>query len=526
MLEYRRATSCGYNNSHHVWHALYESLQDIHGSSPQFLLQPFHELSNGFWPRLTSSHPAIQFVPNMFYRVEVGALGGPVQSANIVVGMYNCSAVSYVRLTSPRLARRAGHVIAAGQDYIRRREERASTIVTCWVKVSAPLHPTLRPSFSSHCLVFLVHGQPRGPPAIGRWLAVWRASRTRARGKEQRKDERAGEMGDPRENPPITGIVRHDSHLRKSGDAQPGIEPGPGIEPQHDIGEHWLDPMETLLEHFGMCERVPTGESENVLKFHDDISPDALFFFLLLIDLSKATLLAQFALSSRNHTEVKQNIARGMAILGPTITLDTLVETLVIGVGTLSAISTLTSPVGKPGSISGGVAVRFLHVGIVPVNAAGWRVFSGISNFPHSCILVLLHTHLVSPLSALKTSDVKSHRNHSTRMLGVRRLEVLCCFACMSVIVNYVVFMTCYPACLSLILECRTSSYLARHKVRDCEYYFPDRFTLAVRLPYRLRRRLTTTGAGPKSWCLRWVGWLVGVAYTRGSPFRIWSPRL
>ncbi|KAJ8865566.1 hypothetical protein PR048_033086 [Dryococelus australis] len=35
---------------------------------------------------------------------------------------------------------------------------------------------------------------------------------------EQRRNERACEMGDPRENPPTNGIVRHDSHLRKSGD--------------------------------------------------------------------------------------------------------------------------------------------------------------------------------------------------------------------------------------------------------------------------------------------------------------------
>lgn len=63
---------------------------------------------------------------------------------------------------------------------------------------------------------------------------------------------------------------------------------------------------------------------------------DALFFFLLLIDLTKATLLAQFALSSSSQPEVKSNIARGMALLGPTITLDTIVETLVISVGTLS----------------------------------------------------------------------------------------------------------------------------------------------------------------------------------------------
>ncbi|KAJ8873906.1 hypothetical protein PR048_024742 [Dryococelus australis] len=85
-LESRRATSCGYNSSHPVWYALYECLQDIHGDSSLFLLQPFYELSYGFWPRLTSP-PAILFVPKMFYRVEVGALGGPVKSANIVVGL-------------------------------------------------------------------------------------------------------------------------------------------------------------------------------------------------------------------------------------------------------------------------------------------------------------------------------------------------------------------------------------------------------------------------------------------------------
>lgn len=99
---------------------------------------------------------------------------------------------------------------------------------------------------------------------------------------------------------------------------------------------------------------------------------DALFFFLLLIDLTKAATLARYALSSRNQEEVKANIARGMSLLGPAITLDTLVETLLIGIGSLS---------------------------------------------------------------------------------GIRRLEILCTFACLGVIVNYIVFMTFYPACLSLILE-------------------------------------------------------------------------
>lgn len=102
------------------------------------------------------------------------------------------------------------------------------------------------------------------------------------------------------------------------------------------------------------------------------VSRDALFFFLLLIDLSKAGVLAQLALSGSNPVEARSNIARGMELLGPAISLDTLVETLVIGVGTLS---------------------------------------------------------------------------------GVQRLELLCGFAVMSAIVNYIVFMTFYPACLSLILD-------------------------------------------------------------------------
>lgn len=124
--------------------------------------------------------------------------------------------------------------------------------------------------------------------------------------------------------------------------------------------------------------------SSSVINFmRSDISDfkDALFFFLLLIDLSKTSLLAQYALSSSTQEEVRHNIARGLALLGPTITLDTIVETLVIGVGTLS---------------------------------------------------------------------------------GVRRLEILCCFGCMSVVVNYIVFMTFYPACLSLILELSRSAGVER----------------------------------------------------------------
>ncbi|KAJ8897860.1 hypothetical protein PR048_003213 [Dryococelus australis] len=51
-----------------------------------------------------------------------------------------------------------------------------------------------------------------------------------------------------------------------------------------------------------------------------------------------------------------------------------------------------------------GVAPGFSDVGIVTDDAAGRRVFSGISRFPRPCIPALFHTHLASPTSALVTS--------------------------------------------------------------------------------------------------------------------------
>ena len=72
------------------------------------------------------------------------------------------------------------------------------------------------------------------------------------------------------------------------------------------------------------------------LTLRPGVLRDALFFFLLLTDLSKVTRLAQYALSSRRPDEVEANIARGMQLLGPQMTLDVLLEVLLISVGTLS----------------------------------------------------------------------------------------------------------------------------------------------------------------------------------------------
>ncbi|KAJ8869172.1 hypothetical protein PR048_030742 [Dryococelus australis] len=50
----------------------------------------------------------------------------------------------------------------------------------------------------------------------------------------------------------------------------------------------------------------------------------------------------------------------------------------------------------------------FSHVGIVPGDTVGLRVFSGISCFPRPSIPVLLHTRITSPSSALKTSLLRA----------------------------------------------------------------------------------------------------------------------
>ncbi|CAO1425246.1 unnamed protein product [Diamesa serratosioi] len=138
----------------------------------------------------------------------------------------------------------------------------------------------------------------------------------------------------------------------------------------HKLGSKYILGIAGLFTVFSSF--IFTSSIMNFLESDISDLKDALFFFLLLIDLSKAGILAKLALRGSTSEEVTQNIARGMEILGPAISLDTLVEALVIGVGTLS---------------------------------------------------------------------------------GVQRLEVLSGFAVISVIVNYVVFMTFYPACLSLTLD-------------------------------------------------------------------------
>ncbi|KAJ8869189.1 hypothetical protein PR048_030759 [Dryococelus australis] len=64
---------------------------------------------------------------------------------------------------------------------------------------------------------------------IFRWLLTSRSPepmRVIEKSMEQRRNARVGGTGDPRENPPTSGIVQHGSHIRKSGSGPAGVEPG------------------------------------------------------------------------------------------------------------------------------------------------------------------------------------------------------------------------------------------------------------------------------------------------------------
>ena len=52
---------------------------------------------------------------------------------------------------------------------------------------------------------------------------------------------------------------------------------------------------------------------------------------------------------------------------------------------------------------------------------------------------------------------------------GVKRLETMCCFGCLSVLANYLAFMTFYPACLALILEVRIKETSVINLLKLCD---------------------------------------------------------
>jgi len=68
---------------------------------------------------------------------------------------------------------------------------------------------------------------------------------------------------------------------------------------------------------------------------------DSYFLILLLLDMSKVTRMAQFALSSSHQLRISENLAHSMFVLAPTLVLNTLATTLMMGTGLLTGFQRL-----------------------------------------------------------------------------------------------------------------------------------------------------------------------------------------
>ncbi|KAJ8872377.1 hypothetical protein PR048_025981 [Dryococelus australis] len=88
-------------------------------------------------------------------------------------------------------------------------------------------------------------------------------------------------------------------------------------------------------------------------------------------------------------------------------------------------------PRGEPSSIPGGVAPGFPHVGIMPDDAAGKRIFSGIPRSPRHCIprrcsvLTSLHPHRLSRPRSLRLCPNSLRESTLSPTLGVTESALL-----------------------------------------------------------------------------------------------------
>ncbi|KAJ8868938.1 hypothetical protein PR048_030479 [Dryococelus australis] len=239
------------------------------------------------------------------------------------------------------------------------------------------------------------------------------------RGMEQRRNERAGETGDRRENPPTNGIVRHDSHLRKV--TRPGIEPGGGAGALLPHRGYAYDHCTTLCEgQDGGKVRPNLTWARCPLTSEVTIATErgvAWRGVAATWDENKgvtwrasvrAELLVRLATPSR--TAGSGHPPRSGYYGGFTRSKARSIEAVHRLSGRGTSINTKywldyshateANRVRFPTEL----LPQSSHAEIVPDDAASRRVFSEIHRFPSSCIRALLHTHLASPSSALKAS--------------------------------------------------------------------------------------------------------------------------
>ncbi|KAJ8887519.1 hypothetical protein PR048_013735 [Dryococelus australis] len=204
---------------------------------------------------------------------------------------------------------------------------------------------------------------------------------------EQRLNERAGETGDPRENPPTSGIIRSDSHMRKFGS-----DPAGGRTLSALVGGEQANRSATPAPcEFAKCSISYYYVKTSVLQ-NGGHRPARHRNTVRTVRARELTS-SPVSPSNREHfaahadqSDTKLTWGRGGR-----------------------AVSLLVSCQGESGSITGRASPECSHVGIGPDDAAGRRVFFffplGISRFPRPCVPALLCAHLTSPSSALETTQ-------------------------------------------------------------------------------------------------------------------------
>ncbi|KAJ8870092.1 hypothetical protein PR048_029103 [Dryococelus australis] len=107
--------------------------------------------------------------------------------------------------------------------------------------------------------------------------------------------------------------------------------------------------------------------------------------------------------NSRGKTCISETLKRSSSTVSLGLSIAISTDSWQLVTKSSETVSLLAPHQGESGSIPGRATPGFSLVGIVPDNAAGQLVFSGISRFPRPFIPTLLHAHLTSPSSALKT---------------------------------------------------------------------------------------------------------------------------
>ncbi|KAJ8881875.1 hypothetical protein PR048_018361 [Dryococelus australis] len=222
------------------------------------------------------------------------------------------------------------------------------------------------------------------------------------------RNERVGETGDPRVNPPTSGIVQHDSHIHTNVQESKPNSIAPSV--VRNINDTLAASIATIsAPATARCSNVEVDrwlEEQEVVYFRKTTS----------INLCRRADLTYPSLGGRQSREIRSP-RRG----GSSARDDWPVEALE---------GKRAAPPNSPrrldngscrgdswcGSTGGGgdrwrgtrysvlealyklslSAVGFSHVGIVEDDDVGRRVFSGISLSPHPLIPTLLYTHLIA----------------------------------------------------------------------------------------------------------------------------------